>query len=819
MKFDTIIIVACANPSAPAAHAGTCGGTGNNGGGDDDGIDNPNCADPVYAAANPGICLSAPRLIVKPDYAMREAGDAVQYKAFLWRNGNETELTEGVVWRTSNAGVSLIGAASGNAIALAPGIVTISATWGILSAHAQLEVIAVGECANQGHTYVILIDDSQSSSAAFSSLVSSRLAFAKETARNFIDSLDLTKDKVVVMSFNSGSTVVLAESADATVIKAAIDGIAQTSGTTNIQAGLQGAYEVTATGRRVIILFTDGENKTGVDPVTYANSIRGTNALIEVIGLRASGVNFRRLEAIADGGFFINALPSNQADAGTWLEGFKSYLCSGNCAPPGNVTVGVGRLNFNAFTNWNVAGGHVDLIGKNEGGHAVFDLLPGNGLYVDLAGSTTGSGPDLGTLTTKSRFIWASGQTYTVQLRLAGNQREERTPDVVSLTIFDKNDLVIKTVDFTITDFAANFATFSTTFTPTVGQAGGLGGYIQVRQKSIPTGSTNVFGILLDRVALIGPTGLIMLDDNFDNENPTFIDPPCSQANGYAYCYDFGCLDEPIPAQSSDPSPLSDLEGGSVPTAFTATKSYTAACPSNSAITATESRTATSDISQATADSLATAAARAAAEAALDCSRALAVGEMISFVPCLLGKSGYAATGLSFDDIWTGVGDSNKLSNTAGDVTTVKAYPIVSELSAASDLTRCEEIVDASRDLLMLRWYQALYSMSVILKGLPVGTYSLYVYGHGEDNADNATVTVTTGTYSTLGVASGGSTSYGSADTVNGVVTAPWAPTKQYVSLPFAIASDRPDVEISFASNDNPDGVTFFNGFQLKRVS
>ncbi len=52
-------------------------------------------------------------------------------------------------------------------------------------------------------------------------------------------------------------------------------------------------------------------------------------------------------------------------------------------------------LNYAGFANWDVLDGFVDLIGNG-----FFDLLPGNGLYVDLDGSTG----DAGKLISKTTF-------------------------------------------------------------------------------------------------------------------------------------------------------------------------------------------------------------------------------------------------------------------------------------------------------------------------------------------------------------------------------------------------------------------------------
>ena len=69
---------------------------------------------------------------------------------------------------------------------------------------------------------------------------------------------------------------------------------------------------------------------------------------------------------------------------------------------------GVGQLNYSGFANFNVSQGSVDLIGNG-----FFDAYSGNGLYVDMAGTTN----QFGALTTKA--IFAPG-TYNVGLSLGG---------------------------------------------------------------------------------------------------------------------------------------------------------------------------------------------------------------------------------------------------------------------------------------------------------------------------------------------------------------------------------------------------------------
>ena len=83
---------------------------------------------------------------------------------------------------------------------------------------------------------------------------------------------------------------------------------------------------------------------------------------------------------------------------------------------------GVGELNYTGFERWNVALGTVDLIGN--GFH---DLLPGNGLYVDLDGSTGNAG-------VLYRMQDLDAGDYTLFFDLAGNQRND-APEVVQANV------------------------------------------------------------------------------------------------------------------------------------------------------------------------------------------------------------------------------------------------------------------------------------------------------------------------------------------------------------------------------------------------
>ncbi len=71
---------------------------------------------------------------------------------------------------------------------------------------------------------------------------------------------------------------------------------------------------------------------------------------------------------------------------------------------------GFRQLNYTTFANWTVTAGSVDLIGNGS-----FDYYPGNGLYVDLAGST-----GFGGTITSAPFAFVPGQIYTLGFTLGG---------------------------------------------------------------------------------------------------------------------------------------------------------------------------------------------------------------------------------------------------------------------------------------------------------------------------------------------------------------------------------------------------------------
>jgi hypothetical protein len=94
-------------------------------------------------------------------------------------------------------------------------------------------------------------------------------------------------------------------------------------------------------------------------------------------------------------------------------QGHAATIFSDNFNTENGGVADASTLNYNTFANWTVnGGGTVDLIGNGY-----FDFYPGQGLYVDLDGSTSNAGQ----LT--SINIALNPGTYTLQFLLGGSQR------------------------------------------------------------------------------------------------------------------------------------------------------------------------------------------------------------------------------------------------------------------------------------------------------------------------------------------------------------------------------------------------------------
>ena len=85
---------------------------------------------------------------------------------------------------------------------------------------------------------------------------------------------------------------------------------------------------------------------------------------------------------------------------------------------------GAGIFNWTSFANWNVLAGCAELHGNG-----LFDVQPGNGLYVDLDGSCESGS----TFESKTQFVLQPG-SYVLEFWLAGNNRIN-TADTVNVSL------------------------------------------------------------------------------------------------------------------------------------------------------------------------------------------------------------------------------------------------------------------------------------------------------------------------------------------------------------------------------------------------
>lgn len=90
------------------------------------------------------------------------------------------------------------------------------------------------------------------------------------------------------------------------------------------------------------------------------------------------------------------------------------------------------------LTCWNIISGKVDLIGE---GCAIIltDVLPGNGMYLDMNGTTS---PSSGLIESKDSFTFNAGKNYKLSLKVAGSQRSPPGPAT------DQMSVIITTIGF-----------------------------------------------------------------------------------------------------------------------------------------------------------------------------------------------------------------------------------------------------------------------------------------------------------------------------------------------------------------------------------
>lgn len=129
-----------------------------------------------------------------------------------------------------------------------------------------------------------------------------------------------------------------------------------------------------------------------------------------------------------------------------------------------------------SLTNWTITNGTIDVIGQGS----PFDLLPGNGRYVDLDGTTSNAA-----MVTHS-FLFQNGVNYQLKFDLAGSQRGDTNTLFLSV-----GTLLGAPINITLGS-SVPFTTFTYNFVGNGTSAGILFDH---------QGGNNL-GLLLDRVVL-----------------------------------------------------------------------------------------------------------------------------------------------------------------------------------------------------------------------------------------------------------------------------------------------------------------------------
>jgi Ca-activated chloride channel family protein len=136
-------------------------------------------------------------------------------------------------------------------------------------------------------TVVICIDTSGSMRAH--DVAPSRSEAALEAARAFIDAVP-TGTRIGIVSFSSNADVVAAPTADLDAVRDALGRVPPPDGATAIGDALTlAAQQLPASGKRIIVLLTDGVNNRGSDPLEAAQTIGARGVTIETVGVGSSG--------------------------------------------------------------------------------------------------------------------------------------------------------------------------------------------------------------------------------------------------------------------------------------------------------------------------------------------------------------------------------------------------------------------------------------------------------------------------------------------------------------------------------------------------
>lgn len=116
-----------------------------------------------------------------------------------------------------------------------------------------------------------------------------RSGAARAAAETFVDAVP-DGTRVGIVTFATGASLILEPTAERDAVRAALDRIPPPEGATAIGDALTlAAGQMPATGRRIVVVLTDGVNNRGQDPLVASRAIGARGITIETVGIGTSG--------------------------------------------------------------------------------------------------------------------------------------------------------------------------------------------------------------------------------------------------------------------------------------------------------------------------------------------------------------------------------------------------------------------------------------------------------------------------------------------------------------------------------------------------
>jgi len=304
----------------------------------------------------PAETADATKLVLKPEiaflcppgsdyYGPTPDPTTMQLAAYLSDEDGEV-AADSPSFASSDTNILTVHPSTGLVTAVAPGRATVTVTSGARKAFSLLTVQAGNDCCEDVPVAsAFVIDNSVSMSALFGAGYPTRLEAARKIAHQFLSQFNDAKDTAGFIWFNEVAgvqqeltSVIGGLLTDSSLVHAVNLIPHSASKVTSLWAGMSKALEMLrdTTNRRVIVLFSDGEDRPlpgSADAADMANEVeafKAASGIVIVVGIRATGAGYVALRDLSSDGFFINVLDSaGVMTAIEQLAGLQCYYCSG----------------------------------------------------------------------------------------------------------------------------------------------------------------------------------------------------------------------------------------------------------------------------------------------------------------------------------------------------------------------------------------------------------------------------------------------------------------------------------------------------------